>query len=87
MFQSRRQQLILLVCQLLMLHLVVSRGHGPTLATATATVLKVKPKSVYTATGHFLEFLPRVRHTNFTVPASTPSRKHNDLGLQSWTTP
>ncbi|KAK8631813.1 hypothetical protein V6N13_028591 [Hibiscus sabdariffa] len=87
MVQSRRQQLILLVCQLLTLHLIVSGGHASTLTTATATVFKVKPKSVYTATGHFLGFLPRVRHRNFTVPASSPSRKHNGLGLQSWTTP
>uniref|UniRef100_A0A7N0V0U2 Uncharacterized protein n=1 Tax=Kalanchoe fedtschenkoi TaxID=63787 RepID=A0A7N0V0U2_KALFE len=30
--------------------------------------------------GHFMGFLPR----GIPISASAPSRKHNDLGLQSW---
>ncbi|KAJ0249148.1 Protein IDA-LIKE 4 [Hirschfeldia incana] len=33
--------------------------------------------------GHFLGFLPR----HFPVPASGPSRKHNDIGLQAFLSP
>ncbi|KAH1079918.1 hypothetical protein J1N35_019679 [Gossypium stocksii] len=43
--------------------------------------LQIKPKPQYK--GHFLGFLPR----RFPIPASGPSRKHNDLGLQSWRSP
>ncbi|KAK8519294.1 hypothetical protein V6N12_025335 [Hibiscus sabdariffa] len=42
---------------------------------------RIHPKSQYT--GHFLGFLPR----HFPVPASVPSRKHNELGLQTWISP
>ncbi|WOG97248.1 hypothetical protein DCAR_0416588 [Daucus carota subsp. sativus] len=31
----------------------------------------------------FLGFLPR----RIPLPTSSPSRKHNDIGLQSWTSP
>ncbi|KAL7132023.1 hypothetical protein ABFS83_12G044800 [Erythranthe nasuta] len=34
------------------------------------------------AGGHFLHMLPKRK-----VPASAPSRKHNDLGLQTWRFP
>ncbi|RAL39893.1 hypothetical protein DM860_013094 [Cuscuta australis] len=35
------------------------------------------------SSGHFADqYLPRKR---FPVPVSGPSRKHNDIGLQSWT--
>ncbi|KAL1221579.1 Protein IDA-LIKE 4 [Cardamine amara subsp. amara] len=33
--------------------------------------------------GHFLGFLPR----RFPVPASAPSRKHNDIGIQALLSP
>ncbi|XP_019096717.1 PREDICTED: protein IDA-LIKE 4-like [Camelina sativa] len=33
--------------------------------------------------GHFLGFFPR----HFPVPASAPSRKHNDIGIQAWLSP
>ncbi|KAL4352691.1 hypothetical protein GQ457_06G034740 [Hibiscus cannabinus] len=44
-------------------------------------VFKVEPKSQFK--GHFLGFLPR----RSPIPASGPSRKHNELGLQSWRSP
>ncbi|EYU27216.1 hypothetical protein MIMGU_mgv1a023957mg [Erythranthe guttata] len=34
------------------------------------------------AAGHFLHMLPKRK-----VPASAPSKKHNDLGLQTWRFP
>ncbi|CAA7053055.1 unnamed protein product [Microthlaspi erraticum] len=33
--------------------------------------------------GHFLGFLPR----HFPIPASAPSRKHNDIGIQALLSP
>ncbi|KAK9670572.1 hypothetical protein RND81_13G210300 [Saponaria officinalis] len=40
-------------------------------------------RPVYSNTGHFMGFFPK----RIPVPFSAPSRKHNDLGLQSWRSP
>ncbi|KHN29158.1 Protein IDA-LIKE 4 [Glycine soja] len=47
----------------------------------TTTVFKFKPKSQHH--GHFSGFLPK----RMPIPYSTPSRKHNDIGLRSWRSP
>ncbi|XWS29400.1 hypothetical protein CRYUN_Cryun24cG0026400 [Craigia yunnanensis] len=76
MVQCRRQ-LVLLLWLFLMFTFIVCHCHG----SRSTNVFKIKPKSQYT--GHFLGFLPR----HFPIPASGPSRKHNNLGLQSWRSP
>ncbi|KAK9950033.1 hypothetical protein M0R45_005539 [Rubus argutus] len=45
-------------------------------------VFKLKPKN-HKYSGHFLGFLPR----RIPIPASGPSRKHNDIGLKAWRSP
>lgn len=72
-----RRPLILLVWLLAILFLF---GHCEGSRT-TQQVFKIKPKSQFS--GHFLGFLPR----RIPIPASGPSRKHNDIGLQSWRSP
>ncbi|PIN21062.1 hypothetical protein CDL12_06250 [Handroanthus impetiginosus] len=46
----------------------------------TINDFKVSPESQNQ--GHFFNFMPKRW-----IPASGPSRKHNDLGLQSWRFP
>ncbi|GKV35453.1 hypothetical protein SLEP1_g43716 [Rubroshorea leprosula] len=78
MMQCRRQVIILLLWLFFFLTFIGGHFcHG----SRTKNVFKIKPNSQYT--GHFLGFLPR----HFPIPASGPSRKHNDLGLQSWRSP
>ncbi|KAG2716336.1 hypothetical protein I3843_03G123400 [Carya illinoinensis] len=60
----------------LLIILILGHCHG----SRTTNVFK-KPKSQHS--GHFLGFLPR----RIPIPASGPSRKHNDIGLQSWGSP
>lgn len=72
------RQLVLLLWLFLMFTFIVQLCHG----SRTTNVFKIKPKSQY-STGHFLGFLPR----HLPIPASGPSRKHNNLGLQSWRSP
>ncbi|KAJ0041325.1 hypothetical protein Pint_27193 [Pistacia integerrima] len=50
-------------------------------ASRTTNLFNPKQNSKYT--GHFLGFLPR----HFPIPASGPSRKHNDIGIQNWKSP
>ncbi|GMN32932.1 hypothetical protein TIFTF001_003878 [Ficus carica] len=49
-------------------------------------VFNTKPKSSdhdhQVVSGHFLDFLPK----GIPIPSSGPSRKHNDIGLQSYST-
>ncbi|KAB2085539.1 hypothetical protein ERO13_A05G386200v2 [Gossypium hirsutum] len=80
MFRCTRQ-LILLVWLFLALAFIVCLQCQGSRTTPTTNVFKTKPKSQYT--GHFVGFLPR----HFPIPGSGPSRKHNDLGLQSWKSP
>lgn len=61
----------------LLLVFIVGNCHG----SRVTNVFKFKPKSQYS--GHFLGFLPR----RIPIPASGPSRKHNDIGLKSWRSP
>ncbi|XVF61875.1 hypothetical protein PTKIN_Ptkin08bG0169400 [Pterospermum kingtungense] len=74
-----RRQLVLLLWLFLFFSFIVSHSHGSRTST---NVFKIKPKS-HQYTGHFMGFLPR----HLPIPASGPSRKHNDLGLQSWRSP
>ncbi|KAK9038520.1 hypothetical protein V6N11_023382 [Hibiscus sabdariffa] len=81
MVDCRRQLVpLLLLWLLLMLTFNVSHCHGSR-ATATNNVFKIEPKSPYV--GHFVGFLPR----HLPIPSSGPSRKHNDIGLQSRRSP
>ncbi|KAK9012709.1 hypothetical protein V6N11_040747 [Hibiscus sabdariffa] len=81
MVDCRRQLVpLLLLWLLLTLTFNVSHCHGSR-ATATNNVFKIEPKSPYV--GHFVGFLPR----HLPIPSSGPSRKHNDIGLQSRRSP
>ncbi|KAH1047529.1 hypothetical protein J1N35_038313 [Gossypium stocksii] len=71
------RQVVLLLWLFLILTFLVHYCHG----SRTTRVFRFHPKSHYT--GQFLGFLPR----HFPIPASVPSRKHNDLGLQTWRSP
>ncbi|XVF58728.1 hypothetical protein PTKIN_Ptkin07bG0090200 [Pterospermum kingtungense] len=71
------RQLVLLLWLFLIFTFLVYHCH----CSRTTNVFKINPKSQYT--GHFLGFLPR----HLPIPASGPSRKHNNLGLQNWRSP
>ncbi|KAL4379069.1 hypothetical protein GQ457_02G017520 [Hibiscus cannabinus] len=79
MFPCTRQ-LVPLLWVLLLLSFIVCLHCDASRTTAT-NVYKTKPKPEHA--GHFSGFLPR----HFPIPASGPSRKHNDLGLQTWKSP
>ncbi|CAJ1974682.1 unnamed protein product [Sphenostylis stenocarpa] len=70
--RSRRHQILLLL--LILFLSTLEHGHG----SRTTTVFKFKPKSQH-STGHFLGFLPK----RMPIPYSSPSKKHNDIGLQN----
>jgi hypothetical protein len=67
----------LLVIWLLLILFILGHCHG----SRTTNVFKVKPKSHHQ--GNFFGSLPKRMH----IPYSTPSRKHNDIGLKSWRSP
>ncbi|EEF28977.1 conserved hypothetical protein [Ricinus communis] len=78
--RRRRRSLVFLLFWILLLLFISFFGycHG---SRTTANVFDVKPKNQHR--GHFLNFLPR----HFPIPTSGPSRRHNDIGLQSWRSP
>ncbi|ESW31814.1 hypothetical protein PHAVU_002G270200 [Phaseolus vulgaris] len=71
-----RRPLILVICLFLFLFVL---GHCH--ASRATNVYKLRPKSQHH--GHFSGFLPK----RMPIPYSTPSRKHNDIGLRSWRSP
>ncbi|KAG4389750.1 hypothetical protein JHK82_015342 [Glycine max] len=73
--RSRRHKTLLLL--LILFLCILGHGHG----SRTTNVFKLKPKSQHT--GHFFGFLPKRIH----IPFSSPSKKHNDIGLQSLRSP
>ncbi|TKY73857.1 IDA 2 [Spatholobus suberectus] len=75
LLRSRRHQILLL--WLILFLCILGLGHG----SRTTNVFKFKPKSQHT--GHFFGFFPR----RIPIPYSSPSKKHNDIGLQSWRSP
>ncbi|KAL1569431.1 inflorescence deficient in abscission 2 [Salvia divinorum] len=56
---------------------ILAVGHCKA-SSRSVNAFKAKPNS----SGHFFNFMPKRW-----IPASAPSRKHNDLGLQSWRSP
>ncbi|RDX57784.1 Protein IDA-LIKE 4, partial [Mucuna pruriens] len=68
--RSRRHQVLFL--WLILFLCILEHGHG----SRATNVFKFKAKSQHT--GHFFGFLPR----RIPIPYSSPSKKHNDLGLQ-----
>ncbi|KAK7318470.1 hypothetical protein RJT34_03172 [Clitoria ternatea] len=68
---------LILVLWLLLFLFILGQCHG----SSATTVFKFKPKSQHH--GHFFGFLPK----RMPIPYSTPSRKHNDIGLRSWKSP
>ncbi|KAI9108677.1 hypothetical protein K1719_020324 [Acacia pycnantha] len=76
---SRRKPVILVLWVVLFIIIVFISGYSH--ASRTTNVFKLKPKSHNT--GHFFGFLPR----RMPIPYSSPSRKHNDIGLKSWRSP
>ncbi|CAK8578956.1 unnamed protein product [Lathyrus sativus] len=76
MFLCRRPQL--LATWLLLILFILAHSHA---SRTTTNVFKVNPKSQHQ--GNFFGSLPKRMH----IPYSTPSRKHNDIGLRSWRSP
>lgn len=69
---------LLLVLWLLLFVFIFGHCHG----SRNSNVFKLKHKSQHH--GHFFGFLPK----RMPIPYSTPSRKHNDIGLKStWRSP
>ena len=48
-----------------------------------STKVSYSSSKVFSNHGHFSGFLPK----RMPIPYSTPSRKHNDIGLRSWRSP
>ncbi|KAK7247553.1 hypothetical protein RIF29_42438 [Crotalaria pallida] len=70
-----KRPLLIVLWLLLFLFIFMSHCQG----SRTTNVFKFKPKSQHH--GHFFGFLPK----RLPIPYSTPSRKHNDIGLKtSW---
>ncbi|GMP25436.1 hypothetical protein CsSME_00002308 [Camellia sinensis var. sinensis] len=72
------------VVMVLLLMFIVGDCQGSRSTSTTNVVFKVKPKTVTSQSqnsvgGHFLGFLPK----RIPIPASGPSRKHNDIGITS----
>ncbi|KAJ8769095.1 hypothetical protein K2173_000870 [Erythroxylum novogranatense] len=76
--RSRRSLIILLLWLFLWFIFFIDYSHS----SRTTNVFHFKPRSE-TYKGHYLNFLPR----HFPIPTSGPSRRHNDVGLQSWKSP
>ncbi|PIN10000.1 hypothetical protein CDL12_17413 [Handroanthus impetiginosus] len=64
---------------LLVLVFILVLGHCN--GSRTTNTFKTRPKP-QNSSQIFLDYLPKRR-----IPASAPSRKHNDLGLQTWRFP
>ncbi|KAK4393814.1 protein IDA-LIKE 2 [Sesamum angolense] len=73
-----RSRLAVVLSAALVFLLVLGHCHA---SRQPINAFKIRPKPQQSR-GHFLNFLPKRW-----VPASGPSRKHNDLGLQSWRFP
>ncbi|KAE9608707.1 hypothetical protein Lalb_Chr08g0238521 [Lupinus albus] len=74
----RRPPLNLVFC-LILFFCLMGHCHG----SRTTSAFKVKPKSqTQNNLGHFFGLLPR----RIPIPYSSPSRKHNGIGL-TWTSP
>ncbi|ESQ48027.1 hypothetical protein EUTSA_v10022275mg [Eutrema salsugineum] len=73
--------LLLILCFFIIHHCDASRVSSP------SSVFYRNPNNDHNKNtmrrGHFLGFLPR----HFPVPASGPSRKHNDIGIQALLSP
>nr|GLL19632.1 hypothetical protein CICLE_v10026873mg [Ipomoea trifida]GMC62959.1 protein IDA-LIKE 2 [Ipomoea batatas] len=69
----------LLLCLALIFSFSLSSCVG---SRSGVNVFKIGPGTHRSSTGHFLNFLPK----RFPIPASGPSRKHNEIGLQTFTT-
>ncbi|KAG5241971.1 protein IDA [Salix suchowensis] len=79
MMVACRRQLTLLLC-LLFLFFIFFVGYS--LGSRSTRVFKTRPETDQYK-GHFFNFLPR----HLPIPTSGPSRRHNDIGLQSWKSP
>ncbi|KAB1220875.1 Protein IDA-LIKE 2 [Morella rubra] len=69
-----KRHLALALWWFLIIAVAVSQTHG----ARHSQVFQVKPKS-QNSPNNFMGFLPKGR----TIPSSGPSKKHNDIGLQS----
>ncbi|KAL8045182.1 hypothetical protein ABFS82_08G096100 [Erythranthe guttata] len=80
---SRRRRLVVLTALALVIvaQMVVGQCNG---SRTTINAFKTTPHSSSSSSprGHFSNLLPKRW-----VPFSAPSRKHNDLGLQTWRLP
>ncbi|XLS86795.1 hypothetical protein HN51_036961 [Arachis hypogaea] len=73
-----RRVSVIVVVLLVVLMMILGGGHGS--RDTNVFKLKHKPEQQH---GHFSGFLPK----RMPIPYSTPSRKHNDIGLRTWTSP
>ncbi|KAG5245018.1 IDA2 protein [Salix suchowensis] len=78
MMVACRRPLTLILC-LFFLFFVFFFGYSH--GSRSTNVLNFKTKTQ--EEGHFLNFLPR----HLPIPTSGPSRRHNDIGLQSSRSP
>ncbi|PKI42265.1 hypothetical protein CRG98_037381 [Punica granatum] len=79
----RRHQEVQLLLGLAFLILVLGQCQGSRAAPRNSNVFKIKkppPNDNPQNLNHFLNFLPR----GLPFPYSGPSRKHNGIGLESW---
>ncbi|KAM7514319.1 hypothetical protein LguiA_003902 [Lonicera macranthoides] len=74
----KRSSILLLWLVLVFIFINVDQCQG---SRSNTNVFKLNPKPKNY--GHFGGFLPR----RIPIPASGPSRKHNEIGLQSWRSP
>ncbi|CDP04758.1 unnamed protein product [Coffea canephora] len=77
MTHCRRPLIQLLWLVVLIFFSIIGHSQG----SRSTNAFKLNPKSQNS--GHFFNSLPK----RFPIPASGPSRKHNEIGLQSWRYP
>ncbi|KAL7102116.1 hypothetical protein ACP275_08G099400 [Erythranthe tilingii] len=78
MKSSRRRRLAVLTALALVIVVQMVVGH----CNGSRTTINAFKTTPHSPRGHFSNLLPKRW-----VPFSAPSRKHNDLGLQTWRLP
>ncbi|EXB41006.1 hypothetical protein L484_020741 [Morus notabilis] len=77
--RRRRRSSLLVWLQFVVMICIIFGQLSCDAARINDQVFKVEPKPAGLS-GHFLDYLPK----RIPIPYSGPSRKHNDIGLQSW---
>lgn len=82
-YKRRKLTFLLLLVRLLLLIILSTSVDECQGSRINRQVFKLNPNTNYSGSDHFLWFKPR----RIPIPVSGPSRKHNDIGLQSWNAP